>query len=115
MRHADVVAGLVAAAAVGAINVDVVAVEARKAAERTGGATRPPSTPSASAAPVVSLTERRLADPDAVIAGLPADHRPAPTVAAYDELLPRRHAANQNPTTNATGTTKVKQHKGNVS
>jgi hypothetical protein len=40
---------------------------------------------------VISLTERRLADPAAVIAGLPADNRPLPTVGHYDELLTRRH------------------------
>ncbi|GAA4666668.1 hypothetical protein GCM10025780_05580 [Frondihabitans cladoniiphilus] len=31
--------------------------------------------------------QRRLADPAAVIAGLPADTRPLPSVAAYDQLL----------------------------
>lgn len=41
---------------------------------------------------VVSLTQRRLTDPAAVIAGLPPDTRPLPSVVAYDELLPRRHA-----------------------
>ncbi len=39
---------------------------------------------------VASLTERRLADPTAVIAGLPPDARPLPSVTAYDELLHRR-------------------------
>ncbi|MEG7364376.1 IS21 family transposase, partial [Pseudomonas citronellolis] len=39
---------------------------------------------------VVSLTQRRLADPATVIAGLPPDTRPLPDVAAYDELLQRR-------------------------
>jgi hypothetical protein len=34
--------------------------------------------------------ERRLAEPAAVIAGLPPDQRPLPSVAAYDELLARR-------------------------
>ncbi|MGH3951698.1 MAG: hypothetical protein ACRDSE_21705 [Pseudonocardiaceae bacterium] len=57
--------------------------------------------------PVVSLTERRLADPAAVLAGLPADHRPPPAVAAYDELLPRRRAGSES--------TKVVRHKGNAS
>ena len=33
---------------------------------------------------------RRLTDPAAVIAGLPPDTRPIPSVVAYDELLPRR-------------------------
>ena len=36
---------------------------------------------------VISLTQRRLADPAAVIAGLPADTRPLPSVRAYDQLL----------------------------
>jgi hypothetical protein len=56
---------------------------------------------------LVSLTERRLADPAAVIAGLPADHRPPPAVSAYDELLPRRRANSES--------AKVKQRKGTAS
>lgn len=43
---------------------------------------------------VVSLTERRLTEPAAVIAGLPPDARPLPTVTAYDELLARRPPQN---------------------
>jgi hypothetical protein len=39
---------------------------------------------------VVSLTQRRLMEPAAVIAGLPADTRAAPSVRAYDELLAKR-------------------------
>lgn len=108
LRHADLVAGLVAAATVGAVSSDVVAVEARKAAERPADATAPAPTTSAGGAPVVSLTERRLADPTAVIAGLPADLRPPPEVTAYDELLPRRHSARSE-------SSKVNHHKGNVS
>jgi hypothetical protein len=54
---------------------------------------------------VVSLTERRLADPAAVIAGLPPDTRPLPTVTAYDELLSRRK--NTSPTATATHTAKT--------
>lgn len=42
---------------------------------------------------VVSLTQYRLADPGAVIAGLPADTRPLPSVAAYDQLLTRTPTA----------------------
>lgn len=42
---------------------------------------------------VASLTQRRLTDPAAVIAGLPPDTRPLPSVAAYDELLPRRRTS----------------------
>lgn len=39
---------------------------------------------------VVSSTQRRLMDPAAVFAGLPADTRPLPSVSAYDELLAKR-------------------------
>ena len=42
---------------------------------------------------MVSLTERRLSDPTAVIAGLPPDSRPLPSVDRYDELLTRRKTA----------------------
>jgi transposase len=127
LRHADVVAGLVAATSVGAVNADVVAVEARKAADKaekaadkTAGkddvtletATAPPTGP----APVVSLTERRLTDPAAVIAGLPADRRPPPRVSAYDELLHRRHTQPATAEPESSGSSgKVKHHKGNVS
>lgn len=93
----DVVDGLTAALGVGAVRADVVAVEARRIAdqrptERTSSTlgtaeVTPARIPSAR---VASLTERRLADPTAVIAGLPSDARPAPTVTAYDELLTRR-------------------------
>jgi transposase len=95
LAYVDIIDGLVAATAVGAVRADVVAVEARRIAE-----TRPhqPAQPAAAASPatagapwVISLTERRLADPAAVIAGLPADNRPLPTVGHYDELLTRRH------------------------
>lgn len=90
----DVVAGLEAALTCGAITADAVALEARRAADRRGtdavtttqslsGMRRP-------AARVASLTQRRLGDPDAVIAGLPADTRPLPSVTAYDELLRTR-------------------------
>ncbi|WP_239591662.1 IS21 family transposase [Mycolicibacterium tusciae] len=105
MHHADVVAGLIAAGTVGASSADVVAVEARKAADRSRDGTVPAPRPTPWAGePVVSLTQRRLADPAAVIAGLPADHRPPPSVSAYDELLPRRRASSES--------AKVKQHKG---
>lgn len=80
----------------GTARADIVAVEARRIAQdhdhqaglelevvtTAAGAARP--------AQVVSLTQRRLTDPDAVIAGLPADSRPLPSVAGYDELLARR-------------------------
>jgi transposase len=117
LRHADVVAGLVAATSVGAVSADVIAVEARKASdndtEKHGVTLETATAPTTSAAPasVVSLTERRLADPASVIAGLPADRRPPPQVSVYDELLQRRHTQ---PTTSGSSG-KVKHHKGSAS
>ena len=92
MRTVDVVAGLTAALSVGASNAEVVAVEARKH-QHLGGANQNRNIDdrdNASEQRVVSLTERRLTDPGAVIAGLPPDTRPLPSVAGYDELLTRR-------------------------
>lgn len=100
----DVVAGITAALSIGAVTADVVAVEARRhhTHERThhDGAAGTDRTVGGAAGhvgqvggTVVSLTQRRLTDPAAVIAGLPADIRPLPTVTAYDELLRRRHPA----------------------
>lgn len=85
-RHlaaADVVAGITAALTVGSTNPDVVAVEARKAAQQRGvgpgnAAARKPNKDE-----VVSLTERRLT------AELSGDERPLPTVDQYDVLLKR--------------------------
>ena len=98
-----VAAGITAALTVGAVTAEVVAVEARRhaatldsAAAGEGGASsdrHPAAQGDAGEHRVVSLTQRRLTDPAAVIAGLPADTRPLPSVAAYDELLPRRAAA----------------------
>ena len=79
LEHADVLAGVSAALSVGSVNVDVVAVEARKAAQRRGAVAPPVQAPPGRAR-VVSLTERRRA-------GLPSDDRPLPSVAAYDDLL----------------------------
>lgn len=96
MEAGDVIAGITAALHVGAVSADVVAVEARRvAAERnTPGWVRPDCYPVAKDEivehRVVSLTQRRLADPAAVIAGMPPDKRPQPTVAGYDQLLKRR-------------------------
>jgi hypothetical protein len=92
LPHADIVAALGLVVAVGGTTADVVAVEARKLA-RLRPELEVPTEASAATRRVVSLTERRLLDPAAVIAGLPADTRPLPSVAAYDELLPRRAAA----------------------
>lgn len=90
MRAADVIAGIKAALSVGAVSADVVAVEARL---RAGGATlgrNPDDDVPERGRRVVSLTQRRLTDPAAVIAGLPPDTRPLPDLAIYDELLRRR-------------------------
>jgi hypothetical protein len=84
-RHMDgehVVAGLAAALQAGALTADAVALEARKAADESDSG---PSAPQASPAPppaVASLTASRLEK-------LPADTRPLPSVAAYDQLLRR--------------------------
>jgi hypothetical protein len=88
--HEHVAAGLAAALAAGALTADAVAVEARKAAQAA------PPAPAAGGAPgdatpgdlpaVASLTRRRLA-------ALPADGRPPPSVAAYDQLLRNRPTA----------------------
>ena len=95
----QVVAGIRAALTVGAVSADVVAVEARRhtttvgTSNAEGGATtgrHPVAHLEHREKRVVSLTQRRLTDPAAVIAGLPPDTRPLPSLAAYDELLPRR-------------------------
>jgi hypothetical protein len=108
-RHADVVAGLAAAVSVGATNADVVAVEGRRHASRPNPDTsdQPPQWQSADPGRprVVSLTERRLTDPEAVIAGLPPDTRALPSVAEYDELLTRRATRDLQPDIPATGRT----------
>jgi len=89
MQAVDIVDGICAALGVGAARADVVAVEARRLADQRGNAPLP--TPAQEPpARVVSLTQRRLADPAAVVAGLPPDQRPLPSVAGYDELLTRR-------------------------
>lgn len=90
--HADVVAALALVVRVGGTTADVVAVEAHKLARLRPDHTVIAEEPLA-ARRVVSLTERRLLDPAAVVAGLPPDTRPLPSVAAYDQLLPRRTAA----------------------
>lgn len=89
MAAEDVIAGITAALTVGAVTADVVAVEARRH-EALGGSgldRHPGEQARGPERRVVSLTQRRLADPAAVIAGLPADRRPLPSVAAYDQLL----------------------------
>jgi transposase len=94
LAHADVVAALGAVVPVGGITADVVAVEARKIAATRAAVPLDTDDENAPVRPsdrrVVSLTERRLGDPASVIAGLPPDERPLPSVSAYDELLARR-------------------------
>jgi hypothetical protein len=79
LGHADMLAGITAALAVGSVSPDVVAVEARKAAQQRGALT-----PLVPAIPrcrqVISLPGRRQA-------ALPGDDRPLPSVAVYDDLL----------------------------
>lgn len=86
-----VLAGISAALTVGAVTADVVAVEARLAAAQLEkndiALIEAPTLPK-----VVSLTQRRLTDPAAVVAGLPQDNRPLPSVAGYDALLTKRAA-----------------------
>ena len=80
LDRADVVAGISAALSVGSANVDVVALEARKAAEHRRG-TRDPQRESVHGAEVVVLAEHRPVPPIIV------DERPLPSVAKYDTLL----------------------------
>lgn len=93
MNADDVIAGIEAALTVGAVTADVVAVEARRHATSTidtggsGSARHLVARRAGREQRVVSLTQRRLTDPAAVIAGLPADSRPPPTVDHYDQLL----------------------------
>jgi len=90
MDHGDVVDGIAAALRAGALTADAVALEARKAGDSQPGlvfegldvfADPPSSLPKQPQ--VTSLTLRRLAR-------LPADARPLPSVAAYDQLLRHR-------------------------
>lgn len=99
MSASDVEAGIRAALMVGAVSADVVAVEARRHAAAhpstvpTGGSTSDchlGAHEEVDVQRVISLTQRRLTDPAAVIAGLPVDKRPLPSVNAYDELLTKR-------------------------
>lgn len=95
LPHADVVAGIQTALTVGATTADLVAVEARKIGQHRPTPIPLDTSPVAGARQspgrLVSLTERRITDPEAVIGGLPPDPRPLPSVAHYDELLNLRH------------------------
>lgn len=77
LDHADVCAGIAAALAVGSVNPDVVALEARKAAERRGRTASPHDDHGGEV--VVDLIPRRAA--------LPADTRALPCLDKYDVLL----------------------------
>lgn len=82
--------GIRAALAAGTFNEDVIALEARKAAQAAGPApTVTASTPAPEPldldlVPVTPLTPRRLAR------ALPADQRPLPRLEQWDELLQLR-------------------------
>lgn len=97
MTDDAVIAGINAALTVGAVSADVVAVEARRyQTSRTGDNTAEATRKPVHGRKVISLTQRRLTDPAAVIAGLPADRRPVPSVAAYDQLItPRAHTSSR--------------------
>lgn len=81
----------------GAVSADVVAVEARRHAASAPAASGGAGSDSHRGAHdedelqrVVSLTQRPLMDPAAVIPGLPQDKRALPTVNTYNELLAKR-------------------------
>lgn len=80
----DVSAGITAALALGVPTIEVVALEARKHAQALG---RSPTVAAGATGPQPQVAT--LAGPAALarIAELPADRRPAPTLAAYDALL----------------------------
>jgi len=77
LDHADVLVGITAALAVGSVNPDVVALEARKAAEHRGRTPSPHNDQDTDV--VVDLIRRR--------AELPADTRALPCLDKYDALL----------------------------
>lgn len=95
MDASDVIAGITSALGVGAVSADVVAVEARRhvagmTAGGSGSDRHPVAHDDVNVQRVVSLTQRRLMEPAAVIAGLPPDTRPLPSIGVYDELLAKR-------------------------
>jgi transposase len=76
LERADVLAGISAALSVGSTSPDVVALEARKAADRRGAA----SGDDHPGGRVVVLAEHRLA-------AVPTNERPLPSIDKYDTLL----------------------------
>lgn len=133
MHPDDIQAGISAALTVGAVNADVVAVEARRHATEHPTGNRDVAMVGGSSSDrhtdthrgghgeehvqrVISLTQRRLMDPAAVIAGLPPDSRPIPSVSSYDELLAKRSSVN--PASTPAGTSvsaSVSMSKENIS
>ncbi len=91
LRRDAVLAGIAAALAAGSVSADVVAIEARKHCAAAAAEAEPAVAPEGpqrqrphrSRASVVTLGARRQA-------ALPADERPAPSVADYDQLLAHR-------------------------
>ena len=79
LDRADVLAGISAALSVGSTSPDVVALEARKAADRRGAAATGPDQVHRGGR-VVVLAEHRTA-------AVPTDERPLPSVDKYDTLL----------------------------
>jgi len=90
MPREQVLAGIRAALAAGALTADVVALEARKTTDTTMplATTTRTDEPPVAGAPAESLTVRRLTH-------LPTDTRPMPSIAAYDSLLRRRTSTSQ--------------------
>jgi transposase len=82
LDRVDVLAGITAALSVGSTSPDVVALEARKAAERRGAAADEANDAVDRGGRVVVLAEHRSAI-------VPADERPLPSVDKYDVLLGR--------------------------
>jgi hypothetical protein len=78
LDRVDVLAGISAALSVGSTSADIVVLEARKAAERSGAAPIPDGVDRG--AGVVILAAHRSA-------AVPADERPLPSVDKYDTLL----------------------------
>ena len=92
LPRVQVFAGITAALQAGSVSADVVAIEARKAAAAIGStvdsttltASGKPAVPRRSPSRLVTLPARSNARQ------LPADTRPAPSVADYDQLLTAR-------------------------
>ncbi|MFJ8637486.1 IS21 family transposase [Streptomyces sp. NPDC093568] len=91
-QHADVLAGLRAAVGLGTCSDDVVALEARKAAQAAGRAPTVTATPTPPAADPTELADPQLPQvshltPRRLARSLPEDARPLPRLEQWDELL----------------------------